>query len=64
MMNKWMPLLLGCIVFPLCPANAGDLNMVFIPKSRDQDFWTFIRQGVDRAAREVGPVQLTARTGP
>lgn len=62
-MKKWMPLLLGCVVFLLCPVYAGDLNIVFIPKSRDQDFWTFMRQGVDRAVREVGQIQLTWR-GP
>ncbi|WP_229506994.1 ABC transporter substrate-binding protein [Pseudoduganella rivuli] len=39
------------------------MNIVFIPKSRDQDFWTFMRQGVDRAVREAGQVQLTWR-GP
>lgn len=62
-MKKWMPLLLGCVVVLLCPVYAGDLNIVFIPKSRDQDFWTFMRQGVDRAVREVGQIQLTWR-GP
>ena len=44
-------------------ALSRDLNIVFIPKSRDQDFWTFMRQGVDKAAREEGGVKLTWR-GP
>lgn len=63
MMKKWMPLLLACVVLLPGPALARDLNIVFIPKSRDQDFWTFMRQGVDRAVRESGQVQLTWR-GP
>lgn len=61
-MKKWM-LVLACVAAFLCPAVAGDLNIVFIPKSRDQDFWTFMRQGVDMAVREAGQVQLTWR-GP
>jgi ribose transport system substrate-binding protein len=63
MMKKWMLLLLGYIVLSIAPAFARDLNVVFIPKSRDQDFWTFMRQGVERAIREDGHVNLTWR-GP
>ena len=62
-MKKWMSLLLVCIVFWMCPAYARDLNIVFIPKSHDQDFWLFMRQGVDRAAQEEGHINLTWR-GP
>jgi ribose transport system substrate-binding protein len=62
-MKKWMSLLLVCIMFSMCPAYPRDLNVVFIPKSRDQDFWTFMRQGVDRAVQEAGGVRLTWR-GP
>lgn len=62
-MKKWMSLLLVCIVFWMWPAYARDLNIVFIPKSRDQDFWVFMRQGVDRALREEGGIRLTWR-GP
>jgi len=62
-MKKWMTLLLVCIVFLMCPAYARDLNIVFIPKSRDQDFWVFMRQGVDRAVQEEGHINLTWR-GP
>eukprot|EP01032_Pedospumella_encystans_P037112 gene37112-42031_t len=50
-------------MFSMCPAYPRDLNVVFIPKSRDQDFWTFMRQGVDRAVQEAGGVRLTWR-GP
>lgn len=62
-MKKWMSLLLVCIVFWMWPAYARDLNIVFIPKSRDQDFWVFMRQGVDRAVQEEGGIRLTWR-GP
>jgi ribose transport system substrate-binding protein len=62
-MKKWMSLLLVCIMFSMCPAHARDLDVVFIPKARDQDFWTFMRQGVDRAVQEEGGVRLTWR-GP
>lgn len=58
-----MSLLLVCIMFSMCPAYARDLNVVFIPKSRDQDFWVFMRQGVDRAVQEESQVSLTWR-GP
>ena len=61
-MKKWL-LLIACLVLSICPAFARDLDIVFIPKSRDQDFWTFMRQGVDRAVREDGHVELTWR-GP
>ena len=62
-MKNWLSLLLVCIVFSMCPAYARDLNVVFIPKSRDQDFWVFMRQGVDRAVQEESQVSLTWR-GP
>lgn len=62
-MKKWLSLLLPCIMIAMCPAYARDLDVVFIPKSRDQDFWTFMRQGVDRAVQEEGGVRLTWR-GP
>jgi ribose transport system substrate-binding protein len=52
-----MSLLLAAIAFSMCPAYAKDLNVVFIPKARDQDFWTFMRQGVDRALQEDGRIQ-------
>lgn len=60
-------LLLLCICVSLASTSvcswARDLNIVFIPKARDQDFWTFMRQGVDLAVREAGNVNLTWR-GP
>ena len=62
-MKKWIPLLLACIALAMCPAFARDLNIVFVPKARDQDFWTFMRQGVERAVQEDGHVNLTWR-GP
>ncbi|NRR33427.1 substrate-binding domain-containing protein [Oxalobacteraceae bacterium] len=40
-----------------------NVNVVFIPKSRDQDFWVFMRDGVDRAIREERNIDLTWR-GP
>ena len=65
-MKKWPLVLLLWTIFlsawPLA-APSKDLNIVFIPKSRDQDFWTFMRQGVDKAVREEGGVNLTWR-GP
>lgn len=62
-MKKWCVLLLSYFALAVCPVLARDLEVVFIPKSRDQVFWTFMRQGVERAMREDGHVQLTWR-GP
>lgn len=65
-MKKWpCVLLLWAICLAGLPlaAFSKDLNIVFIPKSRDQEFWTFVRQGVDKAVMEDGRVQLTWR-GP
>jgi ribose transport system substrate-binding protein len=39
------------------------LTLVVIPKSEDQDYWKFVRRGVERAIREAGNVTLTWR-GP
>jgi ribose transport system substrate-binding protein len=47
----------------LAYAQQKKLQLVFIPKSSDQVFWDLMRQGVDRAVREDGAVQLTWR-GP
>lgn len=44
-------------------AEQKKLQLVFIPKSSDQVFWDLMRQGVERAVREDGHVQLTWR-GP
>ena len=38
-------------------------SVVFIPKSSDQVYWTFMRNGVDRAIEESGSIALTWR-GP
>ena len=65
-MRKWPVLLLLWVLLGAGwppAALSRDLNIVFIPKSRDQDFWTFMRQGVERAVREDGGVTLTWR-GP
>jgi ribose transport system substrate-binding protein len=62
-MKRWFSFLLACIALVICPVLAKDLDIVFIPKSRDQVFWTFMRQGVERAMREDGHVKLTWR-GP
>ena len=65
-MKKWPLVLLLCVIWlggwPPA-AFSKELNIVFIPKSRDQDFWTFMRQGVDKAVAEDGAVHLTWR-GP
>lgn len=39
------------------------INLVFIPKSSDQEFWKFMRDGADRAIQEIGSISLTWR-GP
>jgi len=44
-------------------ARDRNLNIVFIPKSSDQVFWTFMRDGVEKGIRESGDVSLTWR-GP
>jgi ribose transport system substrate-binding protein len=62
-MKNWASILLVCMTLSTALAHARDLSVVFIPKSRDQDFWTFMRQGVDRAVQEDGHVKLTWR-GP
>jgi ribose transport system substrate-binding protein len=61
-------LALGCSAAGAGPAESAwaaqkDINIVFIPKSRDQEFWIFMRHGVERAMDEVGRVALTWR-GP
>lgn len=40
-----------------------DTTLVVIPKSEDQDYWKFVRRGVERAIAEVGHVRLVWR-GP
>jgi ribose transport system substrate-binding protein len=65
-MGKYLLMLLAaCLAFTTGPVMASDkdMNIVFIPKSRDQDFWKFMRDGVERGIREEGHVALTWR-GP
>jgi ribose transport system substrate-binding protein len=52
----------AALAFPAYPQQKN-LNIVFIPKSSDQVFWKFMRNGVDDALRENGNVTLTWR-GP
>jgi ribose transport system substrate-binding protein len=64
-MNKRLLMMFACMMMVLAPALAKDkdINVVFIPKSSDQAFWTFMRQGVEKAIQEIGNVTLTWR-GP
>src|SRR5881392_3586190 len=61
---KRLSVILGLIVCAACLADSAwaadrNINVVFIPKSRDQDFWIFMREGVDQAVSEAGNVTLT-----
>jgi ribose transport system substrate-binding protein len=51
------------LVVPFACPKDGNINIVFIPKSSDQVFWTFMRNGADKAVQEAGNVKLTWR-GP
>ena len=64
-MKRILLVLLSCLVLftPSAFSEGDPLNIVFVPKSNDQDFWIFMRQGVDKAIREAGNVSLTWR-GP
>lgn len=64
-MKRILLVLLSCLLLfaPSAFSQGDPLNIVFIPKSNDQDFWIFMRQGVDKAIREAGNVSLTWR-GP
>lgn len=64
-MKRILFVLLSCLLLfaPSAFSQGDPLNIVFIPKSNDQDFWIFMRQGVDKAIREAGNVSLTWR-GP
>ncbi len=65
MMKKSLLLVLACLVFWVHPVHSKDenLHIVFIPKSSDQEFWTFMRQGVEKGIHEAGNISLTWR-GP
>jgi ribose transport system substrate-binding protein len=57
-----MAVCLACLMQPaLCKDK--DINIVFIPKSNDQQFWIFMRDGAERAVKEEGNIKLTWR-GP
>ncbi len=64
-MKKYFLMLVACLACGTGPvvASEKDMNIVFIPKSQDQDFWKFMRGGVERGIREEGHVALTWR-GP
>jgi ribose transport system substrate-binding protein len=64
-MKRLLIAFFACAIFAACPAfsQSNGMNIVFIPKSSDQDFWVFMREGVDKAVREVGNISLTWR-GP
>lgn len=64
-MKKCLLLVLSCLMFLAHPVHSKDeqLHIVFIPKSSDQDFWTFMRQGVEKGMQEAGNISLTWR-GP
>lgn len=64
MKKRWL-LLLSCLALLATPILAQDkkMNIVFIPKSSDQDFWTFMRNGVEQGISEAGNIALTWR-GP
>lgn len=63
MRRRCLSLVLGMAVAAACLAEGAwaagaEVNVVFIPKSRDQEFWTFMRDGVDRAIREADGVKV------
>lgn len=64
-MRKYFLTMLMSLSFfaPPVYSEDKDLNIVFIPKSSDQAFWTFMRDGVEKGMRETGKVKLTWR-GP
>lgn len=51
------------LMFQAAYPQDRNYNVVFIPKSSDLAFWKFMRQGCDKAVREIGNVTLTWR-GP
>lgn len=62
-MHKVLLLILLCFTFSSGYGTERELNIVFIPKSSDQGFWLFMRNGVDQAIDEIGNISLTWR-GP
>ncbi|WP_051068263.1 ABC transporter substrate-binding protein [Janthinobacterium sp. CG3] len=64
-MGKYLLMLVACLAFGTGPVLASDkdMNIVFIAKSPDQEFWKFMRDGVERGIREEGHIALTWR-GP
>jgi ribose transport system substrate-binding protein len=62
-MKRFVAILVALLVLSTQSAFSEErtLNIVFIPKAGDQDFWKFMRKGVDRAVAESGNVRLTWR---
>lgn len=60
-MKRFVAILVALLVLSTQSAFSEErtLNIVFIPKAGDQDFWKFMRKGVDRAVAESGNVRLT-----
>lgn len=64
MIKSLLWVMIVCL-FTLSTSQADEkkLNIVFIPKSSDQVYWTFMRKGVDDALKEQKNIELTWR-GP
>ncbi len=64
-MKKLFAWLLLCCLLQVSAVQAAekDLNLIFIPKSSDQNFWPLMRSGVEKAMQEDGHIKLTWR-GP
>lgn len=64
-MKRYFLGIVAGLLFLINPVHPQDknLNIVFIPKSGDQVFWKFMRDGVDQGIREIGNIALTWR-GP
>lgn len=64
MTKGFLVLWVVALVLGISPRAEGkDLTLVVIPKSEDQDYWKFVRRGVERAIQEAGNVRLIWR-GP
>ena len=64
-MIKYFLIVLFCVLGTRSPLYAEEKvhNIVFIPKSSDQQFWKFVQNGANSAVSESGRVNLTWR-GP
>src|ERR1035437_1714794 len=64
-MKKSLLTVFAYLLIAMHPVFSQDknLNIVFIPKSSDQVFWKFMRDGVEKGMQEAGNISLTWR-GP